>query len=42
VAEHVFGMMILAKKINVVEKALRARGDFLIRTSVTGMELVIW
>ncbi len=40
VAEHVFGMMImLSKKINVVEKALRARGDFLIRTRVTGMEL---
>jgi len=40
VAEHVFGMMImLAKKINVVEKALRAKGDFLIRTKVTGMEL---
>jgi D-3-phosphoglycerate dehydrogenase len=40
VAEHVFGLTImLAKKINVVEKALRARGDFLIRTRVTGMEL---
>jgi len=40
VAEHIFGMMImLAKKTNVVEKALRARGDFLIMTRVTGIEL---
>jgi D-3-phosphoglycerate dehydrogenase len=40
VAEHVIGMMlILAKKINIVEKQLREKGDFGIRTRVTGMEL---
>ncbi len=40
VAEHVIGFMIaLAKKMNIVEKALRENGDFGIRTRVTGMEL---
>lgn len=40
VAEHVIGLMImLAKKINVVEKAFREKNDFGIRTRVTGMEL---
>jgi len=40
VAEHVIAMMlILAKKINIVEKSLRNKGDFGIRTRVTGIEL---
>jgi D-3-phosphoglycerate dehydrogenase len=40
VAEHVIGMMlILAKKINILERHLRNKGDFGIRTQVTGMEL---
>lgn len=41
VAEHVIGMMILlAKRINLVEKAFREKGDFGIRTRVTGTELM--
>ena len=40
VAEHVTGFMImLAKKIEIVERALKINGDFGIRTRVTGMEL---
>jgi D-3-phosphoglycerate dehydrogenase len=40
VAEHVIAMMLmLAKKINIVEKTFRHKGDFGIRTRVTGMEL---
>ncbi len=40
VAEHVIGLMlILAKKINIVEKHLRNKGDFRIPTRVIGMEL---
>ncbi len=40
VAEHVVGMMIMAaKQIPVVQKALKEKGDFGIRTRVTGMEV---
>jgi len=40
VAEHVIAfMLMLAKKIEFVERALRKDGDFGIRTRVTGMEL---
>ena len=40
VAEHVIGLMImLAKKLPMVEKALKEEGDFRVRTRVTGMEL---
>lgn len=40
VAEHVIGFMImLAKKLTLVERALKEDGDFGIRTRITGMEL---
>jgi D-3-phosphoglycerate dehydrogenase len=41
VAEHVIAMMLMAaKQIPVVQKALKERGDFGIRTRVTGMEVL--
>ncbi len=40
VAEHVIAMMLMAaKQINVVQKALKEKGDFGIRTRVTGTEI---
>jgi D-3-phosphoglycerate dehydrogenase len=40
VAEHVIAMMLMAaKQIPLVQKALKEKGDFGIRTKVTGMEV---
>ncbi|MFH2113487.1 MAG: hydroxyacid dehydrogenase [Spirochaetota bacterium] len=40
VAEHVIAMVLMAaKQIPIVQKALKERGDFGIRTRVTGMEV---
>ncbi|MHB9151592.1 MAG: hydroxyacid dehydrogenase [Spirochaetales bacterium] len=41
VAEHVIAMILMAaKQIPLVQKALKERGDFGIRTKVTGMEVL--